>query len=272
MLGTLVVLLDFVFIVVGIYLFDYKVDGIIDNPFAIIIVLLLSIIFSLLFLYLYIEILYVLVARKKPITSKLKHYLANQFVILPLHIMNMRFKVVGKENLPKETGFTIYSNHTSMFDIPVLMVALHDYPVAFLAKKVVGSLFAVGKWAISLGCVLIDRGNDRKSAESIIQVIKQVRNGSTMVIFPEGTRQKEIGKLLPFKPGSFKVALKSRAPLVPVSIVKPENYNSIRWPFMKKETIVIHKPIPYQEIKNMKSHELAEKVQNIIQQEIQIKK
>ena len=136
-----------------------------------------------------------------------------------------------------------------MMDIPVLMTALNKYPVAFLAKQVVANVFMIGKWAKAIGCVMIDRGNDRKGAESIIQVIRQVKNGSTMVIFPEGTRMKEIGKMREFKHGSFKVALKSKAPLVPISIVKPKNFNDIKWPFRKNIKIVIHKPIPYSEIK-----------------------
>jgi len=111
---------------------------------------------------------------------------------------------------------------------------------------------------------MFDRSDDRKGAEAIIKVIRNVKSGSAMVVFPEGTRSKEIGTLLEFKQGSFKVALKSKSPLVPMTIVKPKNYDKIIWPFRRRATLVIHKPIPFEELKTMKTLELSQKVESII--------
>lgn len=264
MLTILLVIINITVTVFGIYLFDYKTDLVINSPLIIILSLLAGSIVMVLFLALYIEFFYITVAKRKPQTSMLKHKIAKQMVSIPLHLTNTRIKLVGAEHLPKDPGFSIYSNHTSLMDIPVLMYKLYDYPVAFLAKEKVGKLFSVGKWTTELGCVLIDRGNDRKGAESIIKVIRNVKSGSSMVVFPEGTRSPEIGKLLEFKQGSFKVALKSKAPLVPISIVKPTNYRKVIWPFPKRIIVIIHKPLPFEEIKQMKTLELAEKVKGII--------
>ncbi|HKL47999.1 MAG TPA: lysophospholipid acyltransferase family protein, partial [Candidatus Izemoplasmatales bacterium] len=189
---------------------------------------------------------------------------AKQIMTVPLLATNTRINVIGLENLPKDPGFTIYSNHTSMMDIAVLMYKIYQYPVAFLAKKEVGKLFSIGKWTTSLGSVMLDRENTRKGAEAILDVIRNVKNGLTMVVFPEGTRSKEIGQLLPFKPGSFKIALKSRVPLVPITIVKPLNFKKIKWPRPKRMTLVIHPPIPYEELKTKTSNELADYVRDII--------
>ena len=194
-----------------------------------------------------------------------KHAIAKQIMTVPLFFTNTRIKVVGLENLPKDPGFSIYANHTSMMDIPVLMYKLKKYPVAFLAKKVVADLFAIGKWTPPLGCVSIDRTDARKGAEAIIKVIKNVKSGSTMVVFPEGTRTHEIGKLIEFKAGSFKVALKSKAPLVPMTIVKPLNFKEVKWPFVKRITLVIHEPILFEDFKQMSSADLCEKVKTIIE-------
>lgn len=251
--------------VLGIYLFDYKVDGVINNPLVIILSIIAGIVIALGAFSLYIEVFYQLVAKRKPKTSKLMHFLANQIMTVPLFFTNIRTKVVGKENLPLNTGFSIYSNHTSMMDIPVLMYKLNKHPVGFLAKQQVADLFAIGKWTPKLGCVSIDRENPRKGAEAIINVIKNVKNGSAMVVFPEGTRTNEIGKLIEFKQGSFKVALKSKAPLVPITIVKPLNYKQVKWPRTKRITLVIHKPLPYDEISKMTSLELSIKVKKIIE-------
>jgi 1-acyl-sn-glycerol-3-phosphate acyltransferase len=213
----------------------------------------------------YVEIFYVLVAKRKPQNSMLKHIIAKQIMSVPLVFTNIRIKVVGKENLPKDPGFSIYANHTSMMDIPVLMYKLNEYPVAFLAKQVVGDLFSIGKWTPKLGCVMIDREDARKGAESIIKVIKNVKSGSTMVIFPEGTRTNVPGELIDFKAGSFKVALKSKAPLVPITIVKPSNFKKIKWPFPKRITLVIHESLQYEDFKDMTSNDLSSKIKNIIE-------
>ncbi len=264
MLTIALLIMNFIITILGIYLFDYQVDGIVNNPIVIILSILIGWLIMILLLAGYIEGAYYLVAKNKPKTSMLKHKIAKQMVSIPMHLMNMRTDVVGLENLPKDPGFSIYSNHTSMFDVPLLMYKLYEYPVAFLEKEKLVNVFMFGKWTPVLGCVTIDRSSDRKGAEAIINVIKNVKSGSSMVIFPEGTRSKEIGSLLEFKQGSFKVALKSKAPLVPITIVKPKNYKKIKWPFKKRTVLVIHKPIPYDELKTMKTLELSEHVKKII--------
>lgn len=264
MFAIILIIINIVVSVLGVYLFDYQVDGLINSPLTIILSIVVGTLVMLATFFLYVDVFYILVAKRKPTTSRLKHIIAKQIMTVPLVATNTHTKVVGRENLPKDTGFSIYSNHTSMMDVPVLMYKLNKHPVAFLAKKAVIDLFSVGKWTPKLGCVMIDRSNARKGAESIINVIKNVKNGSTMVVFPEGTRSKEIGTLNDFKPGSFKVALKSKAPLVPITIVKPNNFKKIKWPLPKRITLVIHEPIPFNEFKGMPSLELAEKVKKII--------
>lgn len=264
MFAILLILINLTVTGLGIYIYDYQVDNALNNPFIIILSLIVGFIAAIIAFWLYIDVLYVLVAKRLPKTSKLKHFIAKEGMTVPLFFTNTRTKVIGLENLPKETGFSIYGNHTSMMDIAVLMYKLKKYPVAFLSKQTTAELFAIGKWTPPLGCVMIDRNDDRKAAEAIINVIRNVKSGSTMVVFPEGTRSKEIGTLNEFKPGSFKVALKSKAPLVPITIVKPLNFKEIKWPFVKRITIVIHKPIPFEEFRKMSSQDLCVKVKSII--------
>jgi 1-acyl-sn-glycerol-3-phosphate acyltransferase len=247
--------------ILGVYFFDYQVDNQINQIGPILLSIFAGLVLMLLVLYLYIELLF-RVFQRKPMNHILKHKFANQMVSIPLHLTRTKIEILGKEHLPKDHGFTIYSNHTSLMDIPLYMYGFNDYPIAFLSKQKVKHIFSIGKWVESLGGVMIDRTNARKGAEAILKVIKHVKNGSTMVIFPEGTREKERGKLLPFKDGSFKVALKSKAPLVPMTIVKEVHK---KWPRKNLVKIVIHPAIPYEEIKGMKSQELSTKVEQIIQ-------
>jgi 1-acyl-sn-glycerol-3-phosphate acyltransferase len=265
MFAIILLLINLATIFFGIYLFDYLPDGSVNTVWIILLSIIAGTVVMVIVFALYVDIFYVLVAKRKPKNSMLKHFIAKQIMTVPLVATNTRIEVVGKENLPKDPGFSIYSNHTSMMDIPVLMYKLKEYPIAFLAKQVVGRLVSVGKWTPQLGCVMIDRENTRKGAEAIINVIKNVKSGITMVVFPEGTRSKETGKLLDFKPGSFKVALKSKAPLVPVSIVKESNFKNIKWPLKKKIKLVIHEALPYDKVKTMTSIELSNHVKNIIE-------
>lgn len=266
MFALLLLIINITVSVVGVYVYDYKVDMTINSPGVIILSILAGTIVMLVVFYLYIELSYLLFAKKGPQTSKVKHFFAKQIMTVPLFFTNTRTKVIGIENLPENTGFSIYSNHTSMMDIPLLMYKLGKYPVAFLAKEKTLNILGIGKWTPPLGCVMIDRENARKGAESIIKVIKNVKSGSTMVVFPEGTRSPETGKLIDFKPGSFKVALKSKAPLVPMTIVKPKNIKDVMWPLPRRITLVIHKAISFEELRGMTSLELSDKVKNIIEE------
>lgn len=269
MFTIILLLFDILVSFFGIYVFDYRIDGVVNDPIVIILSILAGIFVFVLLFVLYVEVFYLLVAKRLPKTSMTKHFIAKQIMSIPLFFTHTRTTVIGMDNLPKDPGFSIYSNHTSMMDIPLLMYKLKKYPVAFLAKEVVERIISVGKWTPTLGCVMIDRENTRKGAESIIKVIKNVKQGSTMVIFPEGTRSPNIGTTIDFKPGSFKVALKSKAPLVPMSIVKPLNFKTIKWPFKKPITLVIHPPIPYEEYRKMTTQELSDNVRKIIEEPLE---
>lgn len=265
MFAYLLVLINVIISALGIYLFDYRIDTMINQPSVILLSIVAGSLSMIIVFFLYIEVFYLLVAKNKPQNSMIKHYFAKQIMTVPLFVSNTRIKIIGLEHLPKDPGFTIYANHTSMMDIAVLMYSLRKYPIAFLAKKTIRNLLGIGKWTPELGCVMIDRSNPRKGAESIVNVIKNVKAGSTMVIFPEGTRSPHLGKLIDFKAGSFKVALKSKAPLLPITIKKASNFKKVIWPMPKRITLIIHDAIPFDDFNTMTSNELADKVKSIIE-------
>ena len=268
MLTIFLLTVNIVVTFLGIYIFDYQVDGVVNNLLVILLSVVIGIIAAFLAAIVFLEVSYVIFAKGKPNDSKIKHKIAKQIVSVPIHLFNVRTKVVGKENLPKDSKFLIYSNHTSELDISILMYKLPEYPIAFLSKKAVSGYLSIGKWAVSIGCVMLDRENNRKGVTAVSQVAENVQNGSTMVVFPEGRVKREIGKLLKFRRGSFKIALESKVPLVPITIVKDEKYNNGFWPMAKKFTIVIHQALPFNEFMNLKSNELSEKVMKIIKREL----
>lgn len=123
--------------------------------------------------------------------------------------------VKGKENIPEEPCLFI-GNHTSILDIPVMACAV-DRKIGFVSKKEILKVPVLGYWLLKARCISLDRENPRDAVRMINEGVKNLKDGYSMVIFPEGTRSKD-GKPLPFKKGSVKLGTKAKAPIVPVTI------------------------------------------------------
>jgi 1-acyl-sn-glycerol-3-phosphate acyltransferase len=124
-------------------------------------------------------------------------------------------EVQGQENLRPGRPAIYAANHQSAFDIFVLLAILP--PVKFLAKI---ELFSIPLFGLALdlaGSLPVDRSNRQAAMKSIERAAQAVREGSSIIIFPEGTRS-TTGEMLPFKKGGFVLAIKSGQPIVPVSI------------------------------------------------------
>ncbi|GIO27887.1 lysophospholipid acyltransferase family protein [Ornithinibacillus bavariensis] len=172
--------------------------------------------------------------------------------------------VTGRENIPD--GPVLYvANHQGLFDILAILGHL-GRPVGFIAKKEIKKLPIISTWMELLQCVFIDRSDRRQSMNAINQGIENLKNGHSIVIFPEGTRSRGT-KLNEFKPGSLRLATKAKVPIVPVTIngtykmLEEENGR------VKGTTIymTIHKPILPEQFISLKSAELAAKLQGIVQ-------
>ena len=125
--------------------------------------------------------------------------------------------VEGAENVPQDRAVVIVANHQGFFDIPVLL-GYFPKAAAYIAKAGVRKVPILGKWNELYGTVFINRGNPRDALRAIQKGAERVKEGYSLVIFPEGTRSPD-GHLLPFKPGALKLAQKSGAPIVPVTLV-----------------------------------------------------
>jgi 1-acyl-sn-glycerol-3-phosphate acyltransferase len=124
--------------------------------------------------------------------------------------------VTGRENIPRKGGVCFVSNHDGFFDI-VLLLAYCGRPIGMIAKKELAYIPILNLWIYMIGGFFIDRGNIRKSINTINKGVKRIKSGGGMIIFPEGSRSKGRG-LLPFHPGSLKLATIARAPIVPVAL------------------------------------------------------
>jgi 1-acyl-sn-glycerol-3-phosphate acyltransferase len=133
-----------------------------------------------------------------------------------IRISGCRLSVTGRENIPKKGGVCFVSNHGSIFDIALLM-AYAGRPFGFVAKKELLFVPFLNIWIYMLGGLFIDRKNPRKALKTINSGIARIKKGWAMIIFPEGHRSRG-QNLLPFHPGSFKLATQSEAVIVPVAI------------------------------------------------------
>ncbi|MBU3803256.1 MAG: 1-acyl-sn-glycerol-3-phosphate acyltransferase, partial [Candidatus Cellulosilyticum pullistercoris] len=141
---------------------------------------------------------------------------------------------------PKDRNVVFISNHQGNFDIPLLMGYI-DMPKGFISKIEAKKIPIVAKWMELIHCVFMDRSTLKGSAGAIIEGIKTLKAGHSLVIFPEGTRSKS-DHMGEFKSASFKLATKPGIPIVPVTIdgsykIMEQNHNKIKPAHVK---ITIH--------------------------------
>lgn len=192
------------------------------------------------------------------------HKITTKWAKFVMKLAGARITVVGTENLPKDKTVLFVANHQSNFDIPLLMSSI-NVPKGFIAKKELENWPIISTWMKYINCIFMDRTNLRKSAEAIVEGTKLLKSGYSMVIFPEGTRSKgdPIGE---FKAGSFKLATKSKCPIVPITIdgtykLLEANHNKVKGADVK---LVIHPPIDVTSLSKEDAENLHNTVRSII--------
>lgn len=133
-----------------------------------------------------------------------------------LFLAGLKIQIQGAENIPHGRPAIYVSNHQSNFDIPIIFAGL---PIQFrwMAKH---DLFRVPLFGLAMkrtGTISIDRSNRRRTMRSIIAAAQRIKDGASVVIFPEGTRTPD-GKLQKFKKGALLIAAKAQVPVVPIAI------------------------------------------------------
>ena len=169
------------------------------------------------------------------------------YILLPLawlvfHI-GFRVECVGRENLKKvQTGGCILApNHVSAID-PVFVVITRFWGkrMVVFAKKELFEINALLTWFFRCMGALCVRGT-RDELETIDKTVEVCKNGGTLLIFPEGTREKE-GKLLPPKSGLFVIAAQAAVDVVPARILYDTPDGKMR--LFCKVKVIYGEPMP----------------------------
>lgn len=171
--------------------------------------------------------------------------------------------VNGKENIPDDIPVVFIGNHQSYLDIPV-MLAYSGKRLSFMAKAEFQKIPVFSSWMKLLKCVFLVRESPHQSVLAMNEAVENVKNGCSMMIFPEGHRSKSDG-MKPFHPGSFKLAFRSGVPIVPVSLDGTWHlYEENGRPAPAKVTVTFHKPVPTAGLTREQQSEISGKVYDII--------
>lgn len=189
-----------------------------------------------------------------------------------IHLMNKTGKIktcaTGLENLPKEGGYMMYPNHQGKYDVMGIMYT-HKEPCSFVMDTKKSHTILVREFCDLVQAKRLEKDNPRQGITIINDVAKDVATGKKYILFPEGGYKfNNKNKVYDFKAGSFKIALKSKAPIVPIALI--DSYKVFNSFHVGPINTYVHylKPITYDEYKDMKTTEIAALVKQRIQEKI----
>ncbi len=184
-------------------------------------------------------------------------------------LSGLKLTIIGKENIPTDQPVLYVGNHRSYFDIVVTYVNCPGL-TGFIAKKELEKIPVINLWMKFLYCLLLDRTDIKAGLKTILAGIQQIKNGISIFVFPEGTRNKNEAEadLLPFHDGSFKLATKSGCPIIPVAIRNADQVFEAHLPRIKSTNVIIEygKPIIVSELSKEDQRHIGEYTRNIMQQ------
>ena len=161
-----------------------------------------------------------------------------------LKIAGTEATVIGEENIPDEPVLFI-GNHRSYFDI-LLTYSRCRRLTGYIAKKEMERYLTLTSWMKRVHCLFLNRKDPKQGLKTILQAIDDIKNGISICVFPEGTRNTgEELSMLPFRDGALKIATKTGCAVIPISMNNTAEIFENHFPKVKKTHVVIEygKPI-----------------------------
>jgi 1-acyl-sn-glycerol-3-phosphate acyltransferase len=175
-----------------------------------------------------------------------------------------RLRVAGRERIGRGGRYVVVANHSSMFDIPALLAFMPG--LAMVGREKLTRIPVFGFFLRAIGYIPIDAENLRKAGRSIDAAVQAARGGTSIGMFPEGTRT-ATGRVQRLKRGFIHILRKSGHDLLPVTIhgtfaLKPKHRFAM-WP-RERIQLIVHEPLPSAELARLTDDEIAEKVRTIL--------
>lgn len=186
---------------------------------------------------------------------------------LCLLITGSDITIIGHENVPKDQPVLYIGNHRSFFDILLTYVQCQGL-TGYVAKLEMEKIPLLSIWMKYLYCLFLNRTDIKEGMKTILAAIEDIKNGVSICIFPEGTRNKGNSELelLPFHEGSFKIAVRAGCPIVPIAIHNSSAIFEDHFPKIKPAKVVVEygKPIYPDELSKENKKFIGEYTSNII--------
>lgn len=201
-------------------------------------------------------------------TEEQRYDLVQKVIQIINHSAHITTIATGIENLPKDGGYIMYPNHQGKYDALGIMCT-HPKPCSFVMDKFKSHTIIVREFVDLVQAKRIEKDNVRQGISIINQVASEIKNGRRFILFPEGGYAfNNKNRVEDFKAGSFKIAIKSKAPIVPIALI--DSYMPFNSFHIGPVTTYVHylPPIYYDEYRTMKTPEIAQLVKSRIEDKI----
>ena len=204
-----------------------------------------------------------------------RYRIARRAIYYMMRTGNIRTVCEGLENLPKEDGYVLYPNHQGKFDALSIMIT-HPEPCSVVVDDAVSYGLLIKEFIDLVEGKRMKLDDVRQALEIIKKTSSEVKEGRRYIIFSEGGYANNGNTLQEFKPGSFKMAMMAKAPIIPVALIdsyKVFGQNSLAPVTAKVKYLT---PLYYEEYKDMNSREICalvkSRIQNAIDEEVASRK
>ncbi|MCU0580190.1 MAG: 1-acyl-sn-glycerol-3-phosphate acyltransferase [Desulfobacterota bacterium] len=201
-------------------------------------------------------------------SGRFLHYIGKFWSHINIYLAFCRVSVLGMENIDRRRTYVVLSNHQSLFDVWVLIAYL-PLQLRWVIKNEIRKMPVFGYALERMGHIYVDRDRGSSVVQGIERAVRKVKEGTSVVFFPEGTRSED-GRLGKFRRGGFVLAQKTGYPILPITIngsrfVLPKNTLDLM-----PGKIEIHIKPSIEDSSNMPLTLLVKTVQEVIQEKLDL--
>ncbi len=197
--------------------------------------------------------------------NKFFRFVINEVIVLLITLLGVKIETKGLEKLPKDKRIMVVCNHLNDTDPVVLLHYFKKYELAFISKRENDKKFLIGPFLRAILCQPINRENDREALKTILHCIDLLkRDEVSIAVFPEGYTSMD-GLLHPFRPGVFKIAQRTKVPVVVCTLRDTQTiFNNILHLKGSKISLSVLDVIRPEEYEGLSAVELSDKVHKLM--------